>query len=293
MPEAKATGMDGRIGVIGLGRMGRAIAGRLLAGGAEVSGWNRSALETAPVEVAATLGDLAARSDILVLSLFDDAAVRDVMDALVALPLEGKLIVDTSTVSPEVLIGFRGAVEAAGADAVDAPISGGPEMVAEGTAGIFLGGTATAAARAHPILGAVSGNIVHAGPLGAGAAAKVVNNMMLCGIWQTLKEALTLGQAAWLDTDTMLEFLSKSPAASPAILSRMDILSGQADRVGFPVSGAVKDTSLFLKVAETLGVPTPVLEAGNASFRDAANGGFADHDLSMMVRAAVTARGAL
>jgi len=185
-----------RVAVLGLGRMGSAIAVRLAGAGMRVTGWNRSPRSVGGVPVAASLAEAVEEADVLVLSLFDDAAVREVLGLLAALPLSGRLVADTSTVAPDVMPGAAPALEAAGAAAVDAPISGGPEMVAAGRAGMFLGGAPEDVGRLAPIAAHLAAQAPHVGPLGAGAAAKVVNNMVLCGMWQTLKEALLTGTTA-------------------------------------------------------------------------------------------------
>jgi 3-hydroxyisobutyrate dehydrogenase-like beta-hydroxyacid dehydrogenase len=275
-----------RVAVLGLGRMGSAIAVRLAGAGMRVTGWNRSPRNVGGVPVAASLAEAVEAADVLVLSLFDDAAVREVLGLLAALPLSGRLVADTSTVAPDVMPGAAPALEAAGAAAVDAPISGGPEMVAAGRAGMFLGGAPEDVGRLAPIAAHLAAQAPHVGPLGAGAAAKVVNNMVLCGMWQTLKEALLTGKRAGLDLETMLGFLATSPAASPALLGRLDVIRGESDRVGFPVSGVAKDTALFASVAEGLGVAAPSVAAARESFGEAEAAGFGDADLAAMLRAA-------
>ncbi len=280
--------MGERIGVVGLGRMGAAIAARLAGLGWQVSGWTRSGRTVPGVATAPDLAACADGADILVLSLFDDGAVAEVLGALAALPLAGRLVVDTSTVSPEVLRGAEAGLRAAGAAAVDAPISGGPEMVAQGAAGMFLGGAAADVARLRPVAEALAARAPHMGPLGAGAVAKIVNNMMLAGLWQTLAEALAVGRRAGLDAETLVALLRASPATPPALTGRLDVLTGESDRVGFSVTGAVKDTRLFIDVARALGVPVPAVAASHATFVAAAPDGPGAADIAAMPRAVLT-----
>jgi len=128
-----------RIGIIGLGRMGSAIAQRMAAEGGSVLGWTRSGRAVEGVENAQDIEALVAKSDTLILSLLDDAAVAATLDTLMALDLKGKQIVETSTVVPDLLIDRIAHFTAKGATAVDAPISGGPELVLAGNCGIFIG----------------------------------------------------------------------------------------------------------------------------------------------------------
>ncbi|SIR05565.1 3-hydroxyisobutyrate dehydrogenase [Rhizobium sp. RU35A] len=285
-----------RIGIIGLGRMGSAMATRLSAQGFAVTGWTRRGLNA---EQASALGicsaaDLAAlvdASDIMILSLMDDAAVESILGQLGQLDLSGRLVVETSTVSPKILPAHQEALQAAGSRALDAPISGGPQQVLEGTIGLYIGGAAEDVARFRPVAEQLSNRIHHIGPLGHGATAKLVNNMMLLGLWQTLKEALQLGQAAGLARETMLRFLETSPAASPAFKSRLPVILGESDSVGFSLSGVVKDAGVVMDLAAALDLPLPAMAAARQSFLGAEQAGLGERDLATMVRAATESKG--
>lgn len=282
-----------RVGILGLGRMGRAMAARLAGQGFQVAGWTRSGVASVAgalrIAACADIPAVAVTTDILVLSLSDDAAVGAVVGALCRRNLAGKLIVDTSTVGPDTLRAQANAIAAAGAAALDAPISGGPDMVAAGKAGFYIGGAEQDVARFRTVAEALSDRIHHVGPLGSGAAAKIVNNMMLMGYWECLKEALQIGKRAGLDLDTMLKVLGTSPAASGAFQHRLPVLRGESDAVGFSVSGVVKDGVLFSRIAGTLQVGTPAIAAAIASFRAYRDEGHGEEDLARMVRAAYDA----
>ena len=279
------------IGILGLGRMGKAMAERLSAEGIAVTGWTRRGIdaeeaENLKIRPAADLAELVAASDIIILSLMDDASVSEMLTALGRQELGGRLIVETSTVSPETLRAHMPDIIAKGASAIDAPISGGPPQVRSGAIGMYIGGSEADVQRFRPVAEFLSNRIVHVGPLGHGAAAKLVNNMMLMGFWQTLKEALTLGRAAGLSGETMLSFLEGSPAASPAFKSRLPVIRGESDDVGFALSGVVKDARVITGLAEHLGVSLPAISASLASFVEADALGFGDADLATMVRLA-------
>jgi 3-hydroxyisobutyrate dehydrogenase len=281
------------IGIIGLGRMGSAIAARLSSSGFPVTGWSRSGvpetLAAAAVTAAADLARLADRSDIVILALLDDAAVHAVLTQLEAFDLSGKLIVDTSTVSPLTLRQHQAAIEARGGRLIDAPISGGPETVHAGRAGFYIGGTEDDVRRFQPVVEVLSDRIHHVGALGHGATAKLINNMMLSGLWESLKEALQLGAKAGLARDKMIEVLSGSPAASPAMKGRLPVVLGETENVGFPVSGVVKDLSVVRDYAAHIGAVIPAMQAALQSFEQTAKAGFGDRDLATMVRIALDA----
>lgn len=278
-----------RIGIVGLGRMGSAIAARLSAQDYPVSGWTRSGITPARsaelgIAAARDLAALAAACDILILSLIDDAAVDAILTELSALDLAGKLIVETSTVSPATLRAHAQAIAKAGGAALDAPIAGGPGMIASGAVGLYIGGDEIDVERFRPVAAILSNRILHVGPLGDGAAAKIVNNMMLVGYWQCLKESLQVGLKTGLSRETMIELLSGSPAASGAFKARIPVLLGKSDAVGFSLAGAVKDARLVEATARQYGVDIPAMRASLTSFEAALEKGLGAADLATMVR---------
>lgn len=271
------------IGVIGLGRMGSAIAMRLAAQGRSVTCWTRSGRGGAGLTMAPDLAALVAGSDFLVLSLFDDAAVAEVLEALLACDLSGRLILDTSTIAPATLHHAAPRIAAAGADLVDAPISGGPELVASGRCGIFIGGAAPAAERAQAALSPLSERIFHVGPLGAGLVMKSINNAMMQSYFAGLSEQMRVAQQAGLPLATVLAILSGGPAGTPMLQDRLPRILGEDDSVGFPVQGAAKDNAVFRRIARDLGVKTPTLEAARIMIDDALAAGLADADVAAMI----------
>jgi 3-hydroxyisobutyrate dehydrogenase len=280
-----------RVGILGLGRMGRAIATRLTQHGFDVAGWTRSGIASDQADEwgIATYGravDAAADADIVLLSLRDDAAVTEVVGALVRTDLSNKLIVDTSTVSPDTLRQLASAIGEAGGAAMDAPISGGPDLVLAGKAGLYIGGAPADFQRFRPVAETISNRVHHVGALGEGAAAKIVNNMLLLGFWGCLKEAVQVGKRAGLSADTMMTFLAGSPAATPLLAQRVPVILGQSDEVGFTISGVVKDGLMFTQTARQYGVAVPAIEAGLASYRGCEEAGFGEADFAVMIRAA-------
>ena len=280
-----------RVGILGLGRMGKAIAGRLAGRGHCVSGWTRRGLrevEASELGITAVpnIASLCRTSDIIVLSLFDDAAVTAVVAELSENNLKGKLIVDTSTVSPDTLRSFAGDLAEAGGAALDAPISGGPEVVLRGTAGIYIGGDKTHVDIFMPVARSFCDRIYHVGGPGAGAATKIVNNMMLCGYWQCLIEALQVGKKSGLTLETMLEILCSSPAANGALIARKPIILNQSKDVGVTVSAVIKDASLFARTAARLDVAVPALTAALANFMEHGSKGNSEADVGSVISAA-------
>jgi 3-hydroxyisobutyrate dehydrogenase len=276
------------VGVIGLGRMGTAMAGRFSSQGWTVHAFTRSGIpDQRARELSliphATPAGVAANADLVFLSLFDDAAVAEIVEALLQADIAGRLIVDTSTVRPAVLRELLPRIEAAGASAIDAPISGGPEMIASGSCGIFIGGTAENAGRAMPALEVLSNRIHHVGPLGSGLAMKVVNNTMLQGYWATLTEAVRIARKSGLPLELALSILSGGPAANPMFKSRVPRILGEDRDVGFSVAAAAKDSAVFVATAQDFGVDVPVLRLARKMFEGAAEAGLGEADIAAVI----------
>lgn len=281
--------MSERIGVLGLGRMGAALAAKAAREGFEVCGWTRSggdaqAANAAGYRLCATLPEAVDASGMLLLSLFDDAAVTEVLDALAGLDLTGKLVVETSTVSPAIVRGKAAAIEAVGGRLIDAPISGGPEMVAAGTMGLFIGGADAEVARFRGVADRLSNRVAHIGRLGDGVAAKIVNNVALAGSFAAALDAMRLGRALDLDPETMVAFLEQSPGTTPMFKSRAAAILGRDDSVGFSVDGALKDAAVFLEVARRQGVDLPAMEQMQRLFRQGAETGLGGSDVAAVAR---------
>lgn len=272
--------------MIGLGRMGAAMASRFAEAGVPVTAWTRSGRSVSGVPAAPDLAALAASSDVLVTSLLDDAAVAGTLDAMLSFDLSGKLLVETSTVTPGVVNARADAFAAAGAAICDAPISGGPELVATGTCGVFIGGSPAAAARAQAALAPLSGRIFHVGPLGTGQVMKTINNAMLQVYFAGLAEQLRVARRAGLPLETALEVLCGGPAGVPMVRDRIPRILGTDTTVGFTIAGVAKDSAVFRRVAAEAGVETPALDAAAAMIAEALDDGLsADDPAALLARA--------
>lgn len=269
--------------VIGLGRMGSAIAQRLQSQGHTVTSWTRSGRATEGVSIAPDLATAVAQSDTLILSLYDDAAVTDVLAQMLALDLTGKLIIDTSTVLPTVLTDRIDRITNSGARAVDAPISGGPEMVAAGSCGIFIGGADPAAKAAREVLTAFSDRIFHVGPLGAGLVMKTINNAMMQCYTQGLSELMPLAKRAGLPLETAIRIISGGPAGMAMVRDRIPKIIGQDDTVGFPLTAILKDNGVFHDVLAAYDLASPLLELARTTQTQAIAKGLGDHDPAALI----------
>lgn len=273
-----------RIGVIGLGRMGSAIAQRMQNAGYKVQGWTRSGRDIAGITRVPDLATLAAQSDTLILSLFDDTAVAQVIDSLLSGDLSGKQIIETSTVVPTILSDRIAAIENKGATAVDAPISGGPELVLSGGCGVFVGGSDQAAARASATLAGISGRVMHVGPLGTGLVMKTINNGMLQCYLNGLAELLPLAKRSGLPFETAIEILLGGPAALIMLKDRLPKILGHDDTVGFTINAAKKDNDVFQRVLASYGLDAGSLANSGQRQQAAIKAGLGEDDPAALVR---------
>ncbi|EBA13353.1 NAD(P)-dependent oxidoreductase [Roseobacter sp. CCS2] len=275
-----------RIGVIGLGRMGSAIARRMQAQGHQVTGWTRSGRTVEGVEIADSLGTLVAQSNTLILSLLNDEAVASILDSCLEMNLTGKQIIETSTVVPTILKDRIERITAKGATAVDAPISGGPELVLAGACGVFIGGDAAAAARAQTTIAGFSGRIFHVGPLGTGIVMKTINNSMIQCYFSGLDDMMPLAKRAGLPLETALRILCGGPAGMPMIADRIPKILGEDETVGFEIQAAHKDNDVFRRVVQAYGLASPTLDHTAERQRVALDEGLGHADPAALVSAA-------
>ncbi|KQI71140.1 hypothetical protein AN191_14290 [Loktanella sp. 5RATIMAR09] len=275
-----------QIGIIGLGRMGGAIAQRMQAQGHSVQGWTRSGRAVDGITTTSDLASLVNACDTLILSLLDDTAVASVLDSCLALDLTGKIIIDTSTVVPTILKDRIARIEAKGSLAVDAPISGGPELVLAGQCGVFIGGSEAAAGRAQDVVSNISGRIFHVGPLGSGLVMKTINNSMIQCYFSGLDDMMPLAKRAGLPLETALRILCGGPAGMPMIADRIPKILGADETVGFEIQAAHKDNGVFQRVAEAYGLTSPILAEAGERQKQALAEGLGAKDPAALVTAA-------
>src|SRR6188474_3419925 len=205
-----------RIGVAGLGRMGSAIAARLMEVGHDVTVWNRSGdkakpLAAAGAKVAASPAELATQVEAIVTILTNRDAIAAVYEGpagLLAGAVKGKLVVEMSTVQPETEVALAEKVRAKGAVFVECPVGGTVGPAREGKLLGVAGGTAEDFARAKPLLAQMCRRVEHVGPVGAGSSMKLALNLPLLVYWQALGEALVLCKPLGLDPARIMDIFA-------------------------------------------------------------------------------------
>ena len=282
-----------KIGIAGLGRMGMAMARRLVDTGHEVVAWNRTPCTLIDVKMTATPTSLVQQSDTVISCVFDGSAVRSVYlgsDGFCGSSLRNKLFIDTSTVAPQVSREVAVAVEARGGSFVDSPVLGTLGPCSRGELIAMVGGTRPAFEAAATSLASLTCAVHYMGPVGSGAAAKLAVNLVMGSYWAAMGDALTLAAEYSLNRGQLLDIIGSGPAALTQLPMKRPVLDGQELRVDFNVSGYMKDLTTMLEAAGPA-VNLPVVDGMVANYREAINAGWGDRDVvSVALRGAYRAR---
>ena len=282
-----------RIGVVGLGTMGGAMAANLARAGAPTTVWNRTAGKTAALEelgatVAATPAELARASDIVLVCVSDTPDVEAVLfgpDGVADGLATGGLIIDCSSISPSSTREFAERFAQRGIGYVDAPVSGGSEGAKHATLTVFCGGSEADVARARPVLEVLGKTITHFGPAGSGQAVKAVNQVIIAGVYLAVAEGIVLTLKAGLEPEKVVGALAGGVAGGWILANRSERMITNEYPLGFRTSLHLKDLGIALAMGRELGVAMPVaglaaqLEAGLVAR------GFGDEDMSNLARA--------
>ncbi len=282
-----------RIGFIGLGTMGAAMAGHLARAGHPLTVWNRSPgrageLTGLGAVEAPDPARLAAASDVVVICVSDTPDVESVLFGPAGVEAgirSGALVIDCSTIAPGASRDFAARLAEHGVAFVDAPVSGGSEGAQKATLTIFVGGEPTAVERARPILGSLGRTITHVGPVGAGQAVKAVNQVILAGTYLGVAEGIVLALKAGLDVEQVVEALSGGAAQSWVLTNRSGRMVANDYPLGFKVALHLKDLGIGLGLAEELGADLPVSRLCAEIERALVAGGHAEDDISAVARA--------
>jgi 3-hydroxyisobutyrate dehydrogenase len=284
------------IGIAGTGKMGSAIAKRLLGLGHQVTVWNRSAARAQPLRDmgtgwAASPSELAAKTEAVITMLTDEQALDDVYfgaNGLLSGKVEGQLFIDMSTVRPAQQQAVGARVAAAKATYVECPVGGSVGPASEGKLLGFVGGAESDLARVKPILDQLCRRVEYVGPLGAGATMKLAINLPLMVYWQTLGEALSLIQPLGLDPKRVIDIFSETSGGPNMLKVRggmiAQALSGDGTvPVSVNVSTMRKDVRSMLDQAAAHKVHLPLTAQTLKSFDQAASIGLDAADCTQLL----------
>jgi 3-hydroxyisobutyrate dehydrogenase-like beta-hydroxyacid dehydrogenase len=281
-----------QVGFIGLGNIGQPMARRLLAGGYELTVHNRS---QAAVEALVQLGarragnprEVAESADVVCTALPFPVTVDAIYlgpDGLCQHARPGQILIDHSTVSPATSRRIAEAARTAGAEALDAPVSGGPEAAARGSLAIMVGGEVATFERVRSLLALLGTNVRLCGPSGAGATLKLINQVLVTIHSVAAAEALSLARAAGVDPELALEMLMAGLAASGILDRNGNRILARDFTAGARIDLMVKDAALAREQCDSLGLELPVFFRARASFERALELGYGHEDLAGVVR---------
>ena len=282
-----------RVGFVGLGTMGAAMAANVVRAGFALTAWNRTpgrAPELA--DLGASFGEtpaaVAADSDIVVICVSDTADVEAVLfgpDGITSGAREGTLVIDCSTIAPSGSWRFAERLDGMGLAMVDAPVSGGSEGARNATLTIFVGGHERDVERARPVLTAIGRTITHVGPIGAGQAVKAVNQVILAGTYLGVAEGIVLAIKAGLDVEQVIAALGGGAAQSWVLANRSGRMLDNEYPLGFKLALHRKDLGIALGLADQLGASLPVSALAAALESGLIAQGHGDDDMSALARA--------
>jgi len=277
-----------RIGIAGLGKMGAAMAARLMEEGFKVSVWNRTKNKLKPLtDLGATAcdtpADLLAASDVVISILTDEPAIKSVYfgpKGLLQGTADGKLFIDMSTVRPEATVALSKAVQDKKGRFVECPVGGTTKPAREGKLLGFIGGAAEDVALAMPVLTKLCRRTEHVGPVGAGASLKLAINLPLIVFWQAFGEAVSLCDHLGIDAERLVDIFSDSSGGPNVLKTRAaavaEAMQGKQVPGTFDIASMRKDLRAMCAEAAALGRDMPVTKATLSCFEQPESGAL-DH----------------
>jgi 3-hydroxyisobutyrate dehydrogenase len=257
--------MTDRIGLIGLGIMGRPMAKNLIRAGYPLTVWSRSrpgidALVAEGAAGAESAAAVARASDVVITIVGDAPDVEQVAlgpGGIIEGAHEGLVHIDMTTQSPETTRRIAARLAEAGVEMLDAPVSGGDQGAIQGTLSIMVGGKEDVFARCRPILEVLGEKLVHCGPSGSGQVVKLCNQVAVSVTNLAVCEALTLCQRAGVDPERMLEAVGAGAGSSWQLLNLGPKMLARDFAPGFKIEHQQKDLRHALATASELRTPLP------------------------------------
>lgn len=282
-----------KIGVIGLGRMGGAMAARLIERGHEVCGWNRTAGRAETIEglaVKPSPAAVIAASDYTIVMLLDETASRavyDGADGILAADLKSTLIIDMSTLKPADMQANAEAVLARAGRFIACPVGGTVGPARSGKLLGLAGGAAATIEAAKPVLDELCDRMELFDTPPAASAMKLAVNLPLLAAFQALGEAALLTRDYGITPDRLVGIIGKSSGGAPAIGMRSAAIIAEmagtpSQTRGFSLAAVEKDLRLMDEVGEQGGFNLPVVESVRRMAHEAVREGWGDRDLAAL-----------
>lgn len=271
------------VSVIGLGPMGHPIATNLLAAHREVTVWNRTSsraddLVAAGAERAMTLAGAAAP---VILSVLPDVHHLHALltpEVRAAWSTAGPRLVVLSTTGPEKVRSLAQELAADGIRVVDAPVSGGVAGARSASLSIMVGGAEEDVEVVRGVLEDIGRTVLHLGPLGSGATAKLCNQIVVAGTLASLGEALALARRSGLDIDALITLLQGGLAGSEVLTQKQENLRSRSYPLGGSTDNQVKDLLYATDAATEVGLPARMVPVLLELFEAAVEAGLGQDD---------------
>lgn len=287
-----------KIALLGLGTMGSGMGSSILKAGFPLSVYNRTAAKAEPLRsagatVAASPGEAADDADIVLSMLADDNASRAAWlgpQGALESAKRGRILIESSTITPEWIAELTRESEKRGCVLLDAPVTGSRAQAAAGELTFLVGGPSDALETARPLFEAMGKKIVHLGPSGSGSRLKLINNF-LCGVQLTsLAEAIGWIEHAGLNAEVAIETLNAGAPGSPMLKAMSQRMMNRDYRVNFLMRLLEKDLRYAKKDATAASVPLDTADAAIRLLSHAAELGFGEQDMSSVVEQFRSAR---
>lgn len=282
-----------RIGFIGLGIMGRAMAMNLFRAGFRVAVYNRTRRHTTEFadlgcQVAATPRALAKLADVIITMVSDTAAMDAVLEGpegVLSAFLGGNTLINMSTLSPDYTAALAKKCFTAGVNFLDCPVSGSKPLAEKGELAILAGGKKEVVEKLTPVLKAMGGTVIYAGLPPAGTALKLCANLVVAQLTTGLAEAAALAEAQKVDPELLFDTLAANPALDCGYfrMKKNNILKKEFPPA-FPLKHMLKDARFMLAEAKKAGLKLPVTAAVEKLMGKSYNCGYGDQDLSVVLR---------
>lgn len=277
-----------RVTVIGLGAMGAGMAASVLRAGLPTTVWNRSPEKSEPLrelgaEVAATAAEAVAEADVVVVSLFDEASVQEVLDQAVAASPPSAVWLQTATVGPDGARRLHDLAERHGRVLVDAPVLGTKKPAADGALTVLASGPDEALGTARPVLDAIGARTLVVGEAaGPASALKLACNSWVASVTAATAQALTLARVQGVEPGLFLEAIEGSAVDTPYAHVKGGAIIAEDLTPSFAVDGLLKDLALMVD-AGTDGMDTSLLESVRDRFAAASDAGHGGDDIAAVV----------
>ena len=284
--------MKPTVGLIGLGLMGKPMGKNLLKAGFPLVVWNRSAaradeLVSAGAKRGAKPREVAEQADVLIMIVSDPSAVEEILwgaDGALGGFRRGSVLIDSSTISPELARRAAAACSERGVDFLDAPVTGGTWGAEKGELIFMIGGQAEVLERVKPVLEAVGKRFFLLGPNGAGQTVKLAMNLILALQVEALAEAVALVTAAGVPGERLVEVMQSSMARSGVLDVKAPLILKGEFPASFPLRLMHKDVRLALELAKEKGVTLPAGAAAYATYSSVKDASKDDPDFAAVAR---------